>query len=182
MSEDAPGGTREAPGGTRPTIQAPGGIIYEPGERVLAVGRPFAWWVLLVGAELAVLIVGAVAAAQGQQFLAYVAFAADLVMLGFLIVRYLQWTSRVWVLTDRRVIARSGILNRTQAAVLLERIQDASLTKPFLASMIADFGILHLETAGIHSEERVTEGLHEVAITGAGAFYRELTMALTPGR
>ena len=172
----------QAPGGTRPTIQAPGGIIYEPGERVLAVGRPFAWWVLLVGAELAVLIVGAVAAAQGQQFLAYVAFAADLVVLGFLIVRYLQWTSRVWVLTDRRVIARSGILNRTQAAVLLERIQDASLTKPFPASLIADFGILHLETAGIHSEERVTEGLHEVAITGASAFYRELTMALTPGR
>ena len=46
----------EAPGGTRPTIQAPGGIIYEPGERVLAVGRPFAWWVLLVGAELVLLI------------------------------------------------------------------------------------------------------------------------------
>lgn len=165
-----------------PTIQAPGGIIYEPGGRVLAVGRPFAWWVLLVGAELVLLIVGVIAAAQSQQLLAYVAFAADLVVLVFLIVRYLQWTSRVWVLTDRRVIARSGILNRAQAAVLLERIQDASLTKPFPASLIADFGILHVETAGIHSEERVTEGLHEVAITGASAFYRELTMALTPGR
>lgn len=149
---------------------------------MLAVGRPFAWWVLLVGAELVLLIVGVIAAAQSQQLLAYVAFAADLVVLVFLIVRYLQWTSRVWVLTDRRVIARSGILNRAQAAVLLERIQDASLTKPFPASLIADFGILHVETAGIHSEERVTEGLHEVAITGASAFYRELTMALTPGR
>ena len=98
------------------------------------------------------------------------------------IVQYLQWISRVWVLTDRRVIAKSGILNRTQAAVLLERIQDASLTRPFPASLIADYGTLKLETAGIHSEERVTEGLHEIAITGASRFYAQLTDALTPGR
>ena len=172
-------GTSSAPKGA---VAAPGGIIYEAGERVLAVGRPFAWWVLLVGLELVLLIVAGIAAAQGQQVLAYAAIAAVLVAFVFLIVRYLQWISRVWVLTDRRVIARSGILNRTQAAVLLERIQDASLTRPFPASLIADYGVLHLETAGIHSEERVTEGLHEVAITGASTFYRELTDALTPGR
>ncbi len=94
----------------------------------------------------------------------------------------MEWTSGVWVLTDRRVIARSGILNRTQAAVLLERIQDASLTRPFPASMFADYGILKLETAGIHSQERVTEGLQEIAITGASRFYAQLTDALTPGR
>jgi uncharacterized membrane protein YdbT with pleckstrin-like domain len=167
---------------TAPLAHAPGGIIYEPGERVLAVGRPFAWWVLFVALEAVLLVVAAVAASQGQQAVAYAALVATLVALGFLIVRYLQWTSRVWVLTDRRVIARSGILNRTQAAILLERVQDVSLTKPFLASMIADYGVLHLETAGIHSEERVTEGLHAVAITGASVFYRELTDALTPGR
>jgi uncharacterized membrane protein YdbT with pleckstrin-like domain len=167
---------------SEPAVHAPGGIIYEPGERVLAVGRPFAWWVLLVVLELAGLIAAGVAAAQNQQTLAYAALAVVLVIFVFLVVRYLQWTSRVWVLTDRRVIARSGILNRTQAAVLLERVQDASLTRPFPASMIADYGILHLETAGIHSEERVTEGLHEVAITGASRFYAQLTDALTPGR
>jgi hypothetical protein len=44
---------------------------------------------------------------------------------------------------------RAGILNRTHAAVLLER---------------------------------VTEGLHEIAITGASRFYAQLTNALTPGR
>jgi uncharacterized membrane protein YdbT with pleckstrin-like domain len=163
-------------------LKAPGGIIYEPGELVLAVGRPFAWWVLLVGLEVVLLIVAAVAASQGQQLVAYTALAVDLVVLVWLLVRYVEWLSRVWVLTDRRVIARSGIFNRTQAAVLLERIQDASLTRPFVASMIADYGILHLETAGLHSEERVTDGLHEVAITGASEFYSQLTNALTPGR
>jgi uncharacterized membrane protein YdbT with pleckstrin-like domain len=161
---------------------APRGIIYETGERVLAVGRPFAWWVLLLALLMVVLVAAPVAAAQGQQTLSYAALAAGVVVLVFLIARYLEWTSRVWVLTDRRVIARSGILNRTQAAVLLERVQDASLTRPFLASMFADYGILHLETAGIHSDERVTEGLHEVAITGASRFYAQLTDALTPRR
>ena len=167
---------------TEPAIHAPGGIIYEPGERVLAVGRPFAWWVLLVGLELVLLIVAAIAASQGQQVVAYAALAAVFVALLYLISGYLQWTTRVWVLTDRRVIAKSGILNRTQAAVLLERVQDASLTRPFPASLIADYGILHLESAGIHSAALVTEGLNEIAITGASRFYAQLTDALTPGR
>jgi len=161
---------------------APGGIIYEPGERVLAVGRPFAWWVLLVGLELVLLVAAAIAASQGQQIAAYGALAALLVALLYVIRGYLGWSTRLWVLTDRRVIAKSGILNRTQAAVLLERIQDASLTRPFPASLISDYGILHLETAGIHSEAIVTEGLHEIAITGASHFYAQLTNALTPAR
>jgi len=165
----------EAPG------PAPGGIIYEPGERVLAVGRPFACWTFLLAFDLGLMIVAAVAAAQGLPPLTFATLIAAFAVIILVIVRYLQWTSRVWVLTDRRVIARNGILNRTQAALLLERIQDASLTRPFPAAMIADFGILHLETAGVHSEERVTEGLHEVAITGASRFYAQLTDALTPG-
>ena len=161
---------------------APRDVIYEAGERVLAVGRPFAWWVLLVVLELLLLVAAASFAAQRQEAVAIAALVAVAVVFVLMLVRYLQWTSRVWVLTDRRVIARAGVLNRTQAAILLERVQDASLSRPFPASLIADYGVLHLESAGVHSEERVTEGLHEIAITGASAFYRELTDALTPGR
>jgi uncharacterized membrane protein YdbT with pleckstrin-like domain len=161
---------------------APRDVIYEAGERVLAVGRPFAWWILLVVLELLLLVAAASFAAQRQEAIAIAALAAVAVVFVLMLVRYLQWTSRVWVLTDRRVIARTGVLNRTQAAILLERVQDASLSRPFPASLIADYGVLHLESAGVHSEERVTEGLHEIAITGASAFYRELTDALTPGR
>ena len=167
---------------TEAAVRAPGGIIYEPGERVLAVGRPFAWWVLLVALEVVVLIAAGVAAAAGDQVPTYAALAGAVLIFVFGIARYLAWISRVWVLTDRRVIARSGILNRTQAAVLLERVQDCSLTRPFPASLIADYGVLKLETAGIHSQERVTEGLQEIAITGASRFYAQLTDALTPGR
>jgi uncharacterized membrane protein YdbT with pleckstrin-like domain len=165
-----------------PAIKNPGGIIYEPGERVLAVGRPFAWWVLQLLVALVLAIVAAAAASQTATAIAVVALGGACVLLVLTVVGYVEWTSRAWVLTDRRVIARSGILNRTQAAVLLERVQDASLTRPFPASMIADYGILKLETAGVHSQERVTEGLQEIAITGASRFYAQLTDALTPGR
>lgn len=161
---------------------APGGIIYEPGERVLAVGRPFAWWTFLLALAFLLLIAAAVAAGQGQQALAFAALIAAGAVVLLTLGRWMQWVNRVWVLTDHRVIARSGILNRTQAAVLLERIQDASLTRPFPASLIADYGILKLETAGIHSQERVSEGLQEIAITGASRFYAQLTAVLTPGR
>lgn len=163
-------------------MAAPRGIIYEPGERVLAVGRPFAWWALLLALDVILFVVAAATATQSQTAVSLVALLAAFVVLIVVVVRWLEWISRVWVLTDRRVIARSGILNRTQAAVLLERVQDASLSRPFPASLLADYGVLHLETAGIHSEERVTEGLHEVAITGASRFYALLTDALTPGR
>jgi uncharacterized membrane protein YdbT with pleckstrin-like domain len=163
-------------------LKAPGGIIYEPGERTLAVGRPFAWWVLLLLIGLVLAVGSAVAAAGGSTAISLIALALALVVLVLTLIRFIEWTSRVWVLTDRRVIARSGILNRTQAAVLLERIQDASLSRPFPASMFADYGVLKLETAGIHSQERVTEGLQEIAITGASRFYAQLTDALTPGR
>lgn len=167
---------------TEPVIKAPGGIIYEPGERVLAVGRPFAWWSFLLALDLVLMVVAAAGAVQAMPPLTLAALAAALLVLLWTIVKYVAWLSRAWVLTDRRVIARAGILNRTQAAVLLERVQDASLTRPFPASLFADYGILKLETAGMHSEERVTEGLHEIAITGASRFYAQLTDALTPGR
>ena len=167
---------------TEAAVQAPGGIIYEPGERVLAVGRPFAWWVVLLALALLLAVGSAVAASQAATAVGLVALAVALLMLVLTLIRFIEWTSRVWVLTDRRVIARSGILNRTQAAVLLERVQDCSLSRPFPASMIADYGVLKLETAGLHSQERVTEGLQEIAITGASRFYAQLTDALTPGR
>ncbi|HVR88728.1 MAG TPA: hypothetical protein VHG53_04185 [Candidatus Limnocylindria bacterium] len=48
-------------------LSAPKDVVYEPGERVIAVGRPFAWWVALVGVELVLLIGAAALAAQSQQ-------------------------------------------------------------------------------------------------------------------
>ena len=45
--------------------------------------------------------------------------------------------------------------------------------------MIRDYGVLHLESAGEHAEERISGGLRELAMTRATAFYRALTDAQT---
>src|SRR5207237_9001803 len=63
----------------------------------------------------------------------------------WLLVHWIPSSARWYVLTDRRVITKRGVLNRTQAALLLDRVQDASISHPFPLSMIRDYGVLHLE-------------------------------------
>src|SRR5439155_820553 len=82
-------------------------------------------------------------------------------------------------LVERRLISRWGVFNKNQSALLLDRVQDASLARPFPLSLIRDYGVLRLESAGMHSEERITEGLHELAMTRATAFYRALNDSQT---
>lgn len=160
----------------------PGDVVLEPGERVLEVARRFPSWIL--GLLLELLVLGAVVAALSarSEIGAEVAGAVFVVLALIVGWRALQWSSRVWVLTDRRIIARWGVLSRHQSAILLDRIQDVSLGRPFPASLIADYGVLHFESAGEHSDDVVSEGLDEIAVTGASRFYRALTDAQTPGR
>lgn len=160
----------------------PRDLILEPGEKILVATRPlYLWEPLLV--VLAALVAGAiVAAAQSADVASGIFGVAALVLLLFMVTRWVPWHARWFVLTDRRVIARWGVLNRNQSALLLDRIQDASLTRPFPLSLFRDYGVLHLESAGVHSEERISEGLRELEMTGASRFYRALTEAQTPGR
>ena len=159
---------------------APGDLILEPAERVLLATRPLFLWEPLV-LLLALLVIGALyAAGQGQDVLAGTLLIAGLILLVWILVRWIPWSRRWFVLTDRRVIARWGVFNRNQAALLLDRVQDASLARPFPLSLIRDYGVLHLESAGEHSQERISSGLQNLSMTNASAFYRALTDAQTP--
>ena len=104
---------------------------------------------------------------------------AAVLLLIWLLFRWIPWSRRWYVLTDRRVIARWGVFNRNQAALLLDRIQDASIARPFPLSLVRDYGVLHLESAGEHAQERISGGLQELAMTQASLFYRTLTDAQT---
>lgn len=160
----------------------PGDVVLEPGERVLEVARRFPSWILGVLLELLVLAAVVASLSASAELGAQVAGAVFVLIAVIVGWRALQWSSRVWVLTDRRIIARWGVLSRHQSALLLDRIQDVSLGRPFPASLIADYGVLHFESAGKHSDDVVSEGLDEIAVTGASRFYRALTNAQTPGR
>jgi uncharacterized membrane protein YdbT with pleckstrin-like domain len=163
-------------------VSIPGDVILEPQENVLVATRPlFLWeplvliWLVLGGLTLYGLGIRDTLIAT----IGIVTFVAVGLLLFFV---WVPWRGRWFILTDRRVIARWGVLNKHQAAVLLDRVQDASLSRPFPISMIRDYGVIFIETAGEHSERTISAGLDELRMTGASRFYRTLTDALTPGR
>jgi len=161
----------------------PGDLILEPNERVIMATRPLFLWEPLVVIDI-LLIIGSLylfnrAGDQTLRGLSYVLLIAAVLLMLWLLFRWIPWSRRWYVLTDRRVISKWGVLNRNQAALLLDRIQDASLARPFPLSLIRDYGVLHLESAGEHAEERISGGLEELDMTHATSFYRSLTDAQT---
>jgi uncharacterized membrane protein YdbT with pleckstrin-like domain len=163
-------------------VSIPGDVILEPQEKVLVATRPLFVWEIPV---LIWLILGGLAvygAAVGNNFITLLALAVFVIVGLSLFVSWIPWSARWFILTDRRVIARWGVLNKHQAAVLLDRVQDASLSRPFPLSMVRDYGVIFIETAGEHSEKTISAGLDELRMAGASRFYRTLTDALTPGR
>jgi uncharacterized membrane protein YdbT with pleckstrin-like domain len=166
----------------------PKDLILEPNERVLLATRPLFLWEPLVLLDILLIIAalyfsGASGGADNRnpqlEVLSGICLIVAILLLVWLVIRWIPWSRRWYVLTDRRVIARWGVLNRNQAALLLDRVQDASLSRPFPLSMIRDYGVLHLESAGEHAEERISAGLREIAMTQATVFYQLLTDAQT---
>lgn len=170
--------------------RAPGDLILEPNEKILVATRPLFLWEPLVLLGI-VLLIGALyftgqAGAAGTPDRAYQVYAgvclvAAVLLFVWILVRWIPWSRRWFVLTDRRVIVRWGVFNRHQAAVLLDRVQDASLSRPFPLSLIRDYGVVHLESAGEHSQERISSGLQNLSMTRATEFYRTMTDAQTRG-
>jgi uncharacterized membrane protein YdbT with pleckstrin-like domain len=157
----------------------PRDLILEPNEHVLLATRPLFLWEPLVLLDIALIIAALYFSGQTNDVVAGTLLVVSFILVIWLVVRWIPWSRRWYVLTDRRVIARWGVLNRNQAALLLDRIQDASLSRPFPLSVLRDYGVLHLESAGEHAQERISAGLQEIAMTQATTFYRMLTDAQT---
>lgn len=160
----------------------PGDIILEPSEQVLVATRPLFLWEPLVLLWLIVGVLGLYGIGANDTLIAMLGLGAFALVGLLLLFMWIPWRARWFLLTDRRVIARWGVLNRNQAALLLDRIQDASLMRPFPLSLLRDYGQIHVESAGELSDEKISAGLRDLKMTGASRFYRTLTDALTPGR
>jgi len=158
---------------------APRDIILEPNEKVILATRPLFLWEPLVIIDI-LLVVLALYFTPIQPALMVVFLAVFALLTLWLLVQWIPWSAKWFVLTDRRIITKRGVLNRTQAALLLDRVQDASISHPFPLSMVRDYGVLHLESAGEHAQERLEGGTHELAMTGSTKFYQALTDAQTP--
>jgi uncharacterized membrane protein YdbT with pleckstrin-like domain len=160
----------------------PRDIILEPNEKVLVATRPLFLWEPLVLIDIALFVLSLFFTPIAPP-LAAACLGACVLLTIWLVVKWIPWSAKWFVLTDRRVISRWGVFNRHQTALLLDRIQDASLARPFPLSLVRDYGVLRVESAGENASERIsgamTGGPHELAMTGATRFYRALTDAQT---
>ena len=159
----------------RRAVVIPGDVVLEPGERVVLATKPLALWLpvaILIALLWAYALYAWASGGTASLTLGVVLAVALSVVAG---AAWLRWRARWYILTDRRILARSGVLNRVQSAILLERLQDVTLERPFPLASFRGYGVLRIESAGKDSEERI-------AMEHADEFHRSLTEALTPGR
>lgn len=59
----------------------------------------------------------------------------------------IPWRSRSWILTDRRLIRHTGVINIQERSIPLKNIQDVNYSASLLGRML-DYGNLTIESAG----------------------------------
>lgn len=64
----------------------------------------------------------------------------------------IPWRSRCWILTDRRLIRHTGVINIQERSIPLKNIQDVNYSATFLGRML-DYGNLDVESAGQDDQE-----------------------------
>lgn len=139
-------------------VVVPARLIQEGEEIVLAL-KPSGWFILLVSAPFTIAVivlavgaclVDAIGLAQlPLRSLALVCLAA-VALRG--IVACLQWVSRIYVLTNCRILRVRGVLTVDVFECALRRIQHTSLVLP-LSERIFSIGTLVFATAGTAGPE-----------------------------
>lgn len=85
---------------------------------------------------------------SARKYLRYVILAAALIILVWWSLRpFLFWLTTRYVVTDRRVLMRSGVLSRTGRDVPMTRINDVSFSRSVVERLFGS-GTLTIESAG----------------------------------
>ena len=124
--------------------------LINEGETVVLDLKPhwwFFWKHILVGGALLIVLgvwIGPLDSKNGAKIPLAVAI---LVYVAFVVVKYLTWTYTHFVLTDRRVISRSGIISKRGTEVPLDRVNNIDFSQKFWERLIGA-GDLSIESAG----------------------------------
>ena len=126
--------------------------LINEGETVVLDLKPhwwFFWKHIIVGAALLIVLGVWIALLDSKtwEWVQYPLAIAILVDVVFVIVKYLTWTYTHFVLTDRRVISRSGIISKRGTEVPLDRVNNIDFTQKFWERLIGA-GDLAIESAG----------------------------------
>jgi Bacterial PH domain/Short C-terminal domain len=133
--------------------------LLSSGETILLERRQH--WLVLVDkvkwALLAIILAAVIFVVRGSfgsdgiggtinGLLGWVALALVVYVVVSSVFHYIRWTSRVYLLTNRRVIQVDGILNKEALDTSLEKINDAVLSESLFGRMFG-FGDLEILTA-----------------------------------
>jgi uncharacterized membrane protein YdbT with pleckstrin-like domain len=124
--------------------------LINEGEEVVLDLKPhwfFFWKHIAIGTAFLVVFFLWVGPGDSSKWLGWPLAIALLVWAGFVVVKYLTWTYTHFVLTDRRVISRSGIVSKRGTEIPLERINNIDFRQSLLLRMIGA-GDLDIESAG----------------------------------
>lgn len=86
--------------------------------------------------------------AVSDAFLLIVAVAAALYLLKWFFVDFLPWTQRVYVVTNRRIIAQSGVLSVQRREFPLTKVQESDYVSSGVVSRLLDVGDVEVQTLG----------------------------------
>lgn len=113
-------------------------------------------WSLLIGEFLALLIIVAVVVAgvwlipAGHEWADIATYAlvglGVLAALIFWLIPLLKWRTTVFILSDRRLLKRHGIIAKHGRDIPLARINDVSFTVPLVGRLLR-YGTLHVQSA-----------------------------------
>lgn len=105
--------------------------------------------VLLIVSPLATYGVSAIPPADNQQWLRLaIIVIAVLVVLRLAVWPFLRWLSTSYVVTDRRLITRVGVITRNGRDMPLSRINDVAFEHSGLLDRVLRCGTLVVESAG----------------------------------
>jgi uncharacterized membrane protein YdbT with pleckstrin-like domain len=124
--------------------------LINEGENVVLDLKPhwfFFWKHILVGTGLLIVFLLYVGPADSSSWLGWPLALALLVWAAFVVEKYLVWTYTHFVLTDRRVISRSGIVSKRGTEIPLERINNIDFHQNIFLRVIGA-GDLDIESAG----------------------------------
>jgi uncharacterized membrane protein YdbT with pleckstrin-like domain len=105
--------------------------------------------VLLVASPVVTYLITVVPDSSARPWLRLVILIIGLiVVLRWTVVRFLRWITTSYVITDRRIITRTGIVARTGRDMPISRVNDVTFSHSGLLERILRCGTLVVESAG----------------------------------
>jgi uncharacterized membrane protein YdbT with pleckstrin-like domain len=124
--------------------------LINEGETLVLDLKPhwwFFWKHIMAGAAVLIVLILYVGPLKSPNWGKWPVAIGILVYAGFVVVKYFTWTYTHFVLTDRRVISRSGIVSKRGTEIPLDRINNIDFSQRIWERMIGA-GDLDIESAG----------------------------------